>query len=265
MLDVDIYTRCGGSQGVEMDVSRGTAYGVCVSQCALTLAVILFCPRVDVDVYAVQGHINSTTRGLSVDPVSDFKGLRVFMAMPLMLSSLMAAFFSTVTYRAYEQGFADHDYQQEVMSEVGLWDLLFWVYCILAHAVVVFIISDPVDIFGALSSVSFMVYFLYRACAPKGPNLSLTQENINILFYCLGVSQMAYQLTDTRGNGATIIMLLVVLDYFLGVGHTYDRQATLDTVANCRLFYVCVASVSLACLYALCDEGSGASESLIVQ
>jgi hypothetical protein len=76
---------------------------------------------------------------------------------------------------------------------------------------------------------------------------------------------MAYQLTDTRGNGATIIMLLVVLDYFLGVGHTYDRQATLDTVANCRLFYVCVASVSLACLYALCDEGSGASESLIVQ
>lgn len=248
-----------------MDLSRGTAYGVCLSQCALTLAVILFCPRVDVDVYIVQGHINTTTRGLAVNPSNDFKGLRVFMAMPLMLSSMMAAFFSTVTYRAYEQGFADHDFQQDVMNEVGLWDLMFWVYCALAHAIVIFIISDPVDIFGALSATSFMVYFLYRACAPKGQNLNLTQENVNILFYCLGVSQMAYQLTDTRGNGATVVMLVVVLDYFLGVGHTYDRLATLDTIANCRLFYVCVASISLACLYALCNEGSGASEVLVVK
>jgi hypothetical protein len=229
------------------------------------MAVILFCPRVDVDVFFVQGHINLTTRGLSVSPSDDFKGLRVFMAMPLMMASLLAAIYSTVTYRTYEMGFAGLDFQPEVMGEVGLWDLMFWVYCAMVHAIVVFIISDPVDIFGALSATCFMVYFLHRACAPKGQQLNLTQENINILCYCLGVLQMAYQLTDTRANGPTVVMIVVVLDYFLGVGHTYDRQATLDTVANCRLFYVCVTSLAVACLYALCDDWGGGGEGIVVK
>ena len=248
-----------------MEVSRGTAYGVGISQCAVTMAVILFCPPVDVDVYFVQGHINRTTRALDVDPSNDFKGERVFMAMPLMTASLLAASFSTVTYNTYEQGFAGRDFQQEVMAEVGLWDLMFWVYCMLSHCIVVLIVGDPVDVFGSLSATSFMVYFLYRACSPKGHDVNLTQENINILGYCIGVLQMAYQLTDTRGNGPTVIMLVVVLDYFLGVGHTYDRQATLDTVANCRLFYVCIASLSLACLYAMCTDASVGDDAIVVK
>lgn len=246
-----------------MEVSRGTAYGVGISQCAVTMAVILFCPPVDVDVYFVHGHVNLTTRGLIVSPTKDFEGVRVFMAMPLMMTSLLAAVFSTVTYRTYEQGFAGRDFQQDVMSEVGLWDLMFWVYCMLSHTIVVFVIADPVDVFGSLSATCFMVYFLYRACSPKGQDVNLTQENINILGYCIGVLLMAYQLTDTRGNGPTVVMLVVVLDYFLGVGHTYDRQATLDTVANCRLFYVCIASLSLACLYALCNDGGSMSETIV--
>ena len=68
-----------------------------------------------------------------------------------------------------------------------MWNLIFWVHCLLAHAVAMFIISDPVNIFGAVSATCFMVYFLYRACYPKGSTLNLTQENINILFYCLGI------------------------------------------------------------------------------
>jgi hypothetical protein len=47
------------------------------------------------------------------------------------------------------------------------------------------------------------------------------------------------------------VMLVVVLDYFLGVGHTYDRQATIDTVANCRLFYICACSLAIACFYGM--------------
>jgi hypothetical protein len=48
-------------------------------------------------------------------------------------------------------------------------------------------------------------------------------------------------------------MLVVVVDYFLGVGHTYDRQATIDTVSNCRLFYICAGTLGLALLYALSE------------
>jgi hypothetical protein len=62
---------------------------------------------------------------------------------------------------------------------------------------------------------------------------------------------LVVQLTDTRANGMSVVMLMVVLDYFLGIGHTYDRQATIETVSNSRLFYVCAGSVGLALLYAM--------------
>jgi hypothetical protein len=54
------------------------------------------------------------------------------------------------------------------------------------------------------------------------------------------------------------VMLLVVLDYFMGIGHTYDRQATIGTVSNCRLFYICAGTVGTALLYAMSgSEGQG--------
>ena len=238
-----------------LELSRGTAYGVGISQCAVTLGVVLFFPPVDVDVYLIQGHINLTARTIIMAPASDLKGIRVFMAMPMLLTSVLAAVFSTVTCNSYEMGFAGQDYQPDVMDQVNMWNLAFWLYCLLVHLIVVFTISDPVDIFGSIAATSFMVYFLYRVCYPKiHGTMNLTQENLNILCYCLGVLQMSYQLTDTRPNGVYVIMLVVVLDYFLGLGHTYDRQATLETVANCRLFYICIASLSLAFLYAMSSE-----------
>ena len=63
--------------------------------------------------------------------------------------------------------------------------------------------------------------------------------------------QLAYQIPDGQTNGGTVVMLMVVLDYFLGVGHMYDRQATIETIANCRLFYVCTVSLSLAFFYGM--------------
>jgi hypothetical protein len=236
-----------------MEVTRGTVYGLGLSQCALTLGVVLFFPPVDVDVYLLQGHINITSRGISITPDKDMRGLRVFMAMPLLLASALAAGFATMTCRV-QADFSGQDYQPDVLDQLGMWEMAFWVHCLLAHAIVVGVISDPVDIFGSLSGPCFMVYFLYRACAPKPPNLNITQENLNLLGYGLGVLQMAYQMTETRPNGPTVVMLVVVLDYFLGVGHCYDRQATLDTAANCRLFYVVAVSVALAALYAFSGE-----------
>ena len=74
-----------------MEITRGTAYGLGLSQFAVTLAAVLFFPPVDVDVYFLHGHINLTTRGISITPDADMKGLRVFMAMPVLLASALAA------------------------------------------------------------------------------------------------------------------------------------------------------------------------------
>lgn len=230
-----------------MELSRGTAYGIGLSQVAITLGVILFCPMIDTHIFLARAAVNGTLTLVS----RDVQGVEAHMATPILLASAMAAVFSTITYRTYESGISGQDFQQDVLDQVPMWDLLFWGYLLLVHGIAVLVVADPVDVFGLIASTSFMGYFLHRACAPKSHTINLTQENLNIVGYCVGVLMAAYQITETRGNGATILMMLVVVDYFLGIGHTYDRQATIDTVANCRLFYICVGTLGTAALYGM--------------
>lgn len=240
-----------------MEITRGTAYGLGLSQCAVTLGVVLFTPPVHVDLFVARPHFNSSApSGFSIDPATQMQGIRVFMGMPMLLASVLAVIFSTVTCQNHELGISGQDFQPEVLEQAGMWDLLFWAYCLLAHAIVVCIITDPAEVFGSISATTFMVYFLYRACAPRGQHINLTQENLNLLGYCLGILQLSYQVTEARPNGPTIVMLVLIMDYFLGIGHTYDRQATMDTITNCRLFYVCGGTVGMACFYAMCNPGA---------
>ena len=44
-------------------------------------------------------------------------------------------------------------------------------------------------------------------------------------------------------------MVMCLLDYMLGVGHTWDAAPGMDTITNCRLFWVCSTSLCLAGLY----------------
>ena len=237
-----------------MEASRGTAYGLGLSQCAITLGIVLFSPAVEVDVFVPRASLDKNHTAIHVG--SD--GARVHMGMPVCAASALAALFATVAYKADEHSLAAQDFQPDVIEQMGMWDALFWAYCMLAHGIAVVMVCDPVDAFGAVSATAFMSYFLYRACYPKGQSVNLTQENLNILGYGLGVLQTVVQLTNTRENGMSAVMLMVVLDYFLGIGHTYDRQASVGTVSNCRLFYICAATVGTGLLYAMSGpEGAG--------
>jgi hypothetical protein len=234
-----------------MEVSRGTAYGLGLSQCAITLGIVLFFPAVDVDVFVARAGLAGNHSAIVLTPAAT----RVSMAMPVAGASLLAGVFATVTFKVHEQSLSGQDFQPDVIEQMGMWDALFWVYCMLAHGIVVLVVCDPVDAFGAVSATAFMTYFLCRACYPKSQQINLTQENLNILGYGVGVLQAGLQLTGTRANGMSALMVMVVLDYFMGVGHTYDRQATIDTVSNCRLFYVCAGTVGTALLYAMSGPG----------
>ena len=237
-----------------MEASRGTAYGLGLSQCAITLGIVLFSPVVEVDVFAPHGSLDANHTALDLT----YTAARVRTGIPVCVVSFLAAVFATVAYKADEQSLSGQDFQPDVIEQMGMWDALFWAYCLLAHGLVVVLVCDPVDAYGAVSATAFMGYFLFRACYPKGQHVNLTQENLNILGYGVGVLQVVAQLTSTRGNGMSAVMLMVVLDYFMGIGHTYDRQATIGTVSNCRLFYVCAGTVGTALLYAMSGpEGVG--------
>lgn len=236
-----------------MEVTRGTAYGLGLSQCAVVLGVVLFTPSVQVDVFVAHVRINGTAPHIEL--ISDTQTMKAHLGFPLLAVSVLAGIFTTITCNHYESGMAVQDFQPDVLEQLGMWDMLFWTHSLIAHCLVVLLVANPVDLYGSVSATVFMVYFLYRACSPKGQHANLTQENLNILGYCLGVLQLVYQTSDTRSDGGTAVMLMVVLDYFLGVGHTYDRQATIETVTNCRLFYICMTSLCLAFFYCVYNNG----------
>jgi hypothetical protein len=50
---------------------------------------------------------------------------------------------------------------------------------------------------------------------------------------------------------ASCLLGLVMLDCVMGLGHTWDRQATMETVTNCRLFYVCALSLGQCAVYGI--------------
>ena len=51
-----------------------------------------------------------------------------------------------------------------------------------------------------------------------------------------------------------MLLALAILDYFLGIGHVWERVPTMETVCNCRVFHACFSAVSLAVLYSAWHE-----------
>jgi hypothetical protein len=231
-----------------MEMSRGTAYGLGMSQALATVAVVIFTPMPRTHMYYVQALALNGSVVLSKQQAVTSQSLG--LAIPTVLASLLGVLFTNYTYHMREHGLSGIDFNTDAVDQAGVWDLLFWCHCLCAHCIVVAIITSPSNVYGLVSATSFMVYFLYRVCAPKSSGTSMTQENLNILGYFLGVLQCGCQIPGQgQGNAATVLMSVVVLDYFLGVGHTWDRQATIETVTNCRLFYVCCVSFGVAALY----------------
>ena len=237
-----------------MEVTRGTAYGLAMSQMLIAVGVVLFFPPASVELYAAAPVMNGTGLvGL------ELRAQRLFLGLPLLASSALAVFFSTTTMGLGEQGVLGLDYRADVLEQAAMWDALFWAYAFLAHLLVAAALTTPADVYAVGLAVALSIYFLRRGCAPRAGELSITQENLSMLGYFLGVGLMAYCVPPGPASGArlTCLFILLVYDYFMALGHTWDREATLDTITNCRLFYVCGASFCLAGLYAFAVEGLG--------
>jgi len=135
-------------------------------------------------------------------------------------------------------------------KQANIWDMLFWFFFLLSHSFTVLLLTTPVDTFAAILSVIFMAHFAHLGCAPRPVHINITRDNFNLLGYALGFGLMAYSISKMGTAHLVCMFCMASLDYGLALGHTYDRQATLDTVTNCRLFYACVVTLGLCGVYA---------------
>ena len=236
-----------------LQVSSGTVLALCLSQAAVMVGVITFYPPVHVEIFVprptiVNGTLQSDTPGSTTVRITVTS-----LALPIqfLLLSCVAALFSTTTTGLIQRGILQRDtqYSHEVLYETGLWDLMFWVFCSGTHALLLLIVMSPADVYAVALSALLIIYFLCRLCQPRLSQLNMTQENLNLLGYWAGLLIAGYNLPDAHTGRLAALLIMCLLDYMLGVGHTWDATPTMDVITNCRLFWVCSASFCMAGLY----------------
>jgi hypothetical protein len=237
-----------------INLSRGTGLALCLSQLAITIAAIIHFPSVKTEFYTVHPAIINGTLDTHTDTHTSIHTLTtatVALSTPLLICSCIAAVFSTTTAGLVERGILQQDnhYTYETLNDAGMWDLLFWMHCSLAHCILVAIVMSPADIYALTLSNILFTYFLACICQPRQNQPSMTQTNINLLGLWAGLLITFYNLPDAHTGRLTALCIMCLLDYMLGVGHTWDPMPTMDTITNCRLFWVCSASFCLAGLY----------------
>ena len=140
-------------------------------------------------------------------------------------------------------------YTQEILSDTGLWDLIFWLYCAIVHIIIFLVVMSPADTCAvALSSIQYS-YFLTSLYQPRQNQLSMTQINITLLGLWVGLLTALHNLPDTHSGLIAAVLVMFILNYMLGIGHTWDSTPTMDVITNCRLFWACSSSFCLAALY----------------
>ena len=131
----------------------------------------------------------------------------------------------------------------------------FWFVYVFNHLLFAAVLCSPFDLYGLCLGVAVLAYFSHRTCSPPPygqSSATQTQGNLNVLGYYCGAVVLFRNIPGSFGSPRTMCLVgLVGLDCVMGLGHTWDREATMETVTNCRLFYVCALSLALCALYAV--------------
>jgi hypothetical protein len=109
--------------GCLLDISRGTAYGLSLSQMALALGCVLFFPAVQVQVFTPEPVLaNGTLAGGNGLVASGL--VHVGLGLPLLVSAACTLWFSGATMALHDQGALSSDYVRESLEGTGIWDVM---------------------------------------------------------------------------------------------------------------------------------------------
>ena len=100
-----------------IQLSKASAFAVCMSQVAITLAVIAYYPPVHVQLFTCHPKVENGT--LKV-PESELSVSNVGLIAPFLALSCLAVLFSTVTAGLVDKGVLQNEYSIELMRDISL-------------------------------------------------------------------------------------------------------------------------------------------------
>jgi len=237
-----------------MACAKNGIYALGALQLAVLGLVVVVYPPASVQVFT---YVPCVSNGTLTHACGQTHSVRLMLALPSLAVSAAAAAFVSNTFSLHEAGLLSDEtpFGPEALGQTGLWNVLFWFLVAGAHAIAIAAACSPVGVFSWLWATYMTVTFLAKLCTPSeyghdGPAASaVTLGNVNVLGYMSGVFVAVSNVPAQYSNRYILIFLMVVLDYFLGIGHVWERSPSIQTVSNCRLFWACSAGLCLATLY----------------
>jgi hypothetical protein len=227
---------------------QGLVYILGVAQLIIVSACVFLYPPANVQLFAFTPHI---VNGTILGEHGWIHTLHTGLAGLFIVASLLIALFVSTTFSLLDSGvFQNHAaYSLESLQQTGLWDPLFWVIVCVVHLIVVMAACTPMDIFASILSAFLFTHSLSELCSPLEPERAPSLVNFSLVGYMTALVVAVLCIPEGYSSRYVILFFVVLLDYFLGVGHTWDRAPTLETIANCRLFWSCCAALCLGVLY----------------
>lgn len=223
----------------DSDVMMNLANGFTLAQLPVMLALVSYYNDPTFAMYTTNVRNVSDTRNIEIQ-VEDFSASVLYVT-----TSAVVAVFALASRKATLD--SDAYYTAELMEEMQMWDLNFWVAVILQHACVVTYMCSPIDwYFLALTVTGITLMLMLLSRLPLLP-AGRSRENVLMLLSGL-LFMMLYSAVRQHGHVGFFLGLLI-MDALILIGHTFDANPDMRTVGNGRLCYTAGMSVMIMLSY----------------
>ena len=224
------------------ELSRATGLGFLVSQAPILIFLMLYYREPQVTLFTARMR-NETT--LEVEVLSDQYGT----ATAYMLVSALGVVFSFMTAQMQESQVIDNmvEFSDELISAHHIWNGVLWIIFFSSHGLLIAQICSPVDTYFVALTVLTLTYTVQLMCAPR--TQARKSDSIALIMFILMVGLVYGEMHSKHGLRLVMWTGIVMADILLVVGHAFDAQSNMETVANCRVFYCSFAILLLLVLY----------------
>ena len=186
------------------------------------------------------------------------------MGVPFLLCCIVGTIFFVLTKKEDNNIintnllFAPESYQPVSAhgSSLYTWELFFWGYVLLVHAVLVTVLTSPVDIFDTFISVLFTTLCLMFLCRPRdeaGSGSGAQAVVVSTLLVCLWLTFASIPHVY-EPDRVWLLVVLILLDMLLLLVHLYDGLPTMYTIVMGRLTFISLVNLSLAYAFVILED-----------
>jgi len=223
------------------EATRNAGIGVCMGQAPLLLFLIASYPEPKSVIFTVHFMGNLTNPDVVFD--ADEYGLSV----AYMLVSVCCVLFAFMTLQMQMAHAIDNmvEFNTDVMKPLYIWDAIMWMSVLTSHTLLTLQICSPVDIYLVGLTAVGQTICLWAVCRPGGG------QGMSLVVYLSCITLVLSEMHTRHGLRLVVWCMLVIADMLLMMGHTFDSQINIETIANCRVCYNTLLVMQLLLLYTI--------------